>query len=333
MSGDQPSGNKQIVFSAIITCVSILITLVGAEFVLRLKNSDGQNYHIEMWKYSRDLKTRSDEVILGHEHVPSKSATLQNVEIRINERGMRGESLPEISPQQRRIMFLGSSATLGWGVEEDDVMTSDLKDMFSKDGDENVVIMNAGIGNYNAQRYANLFLTKNTDLNPTDIVVNYYVNDAEILEPGGGNMLIRNSELAITFWILANRFLSQNSQGSLLDHYKEIYQEDYQGYKDMYASLAQLADYAKENDIRLYLMMMPEVHDLEDYKYGFIHEKMAKIASDLGYNYIDALDAFGEIKDAQSLWAMPGDPHPNSKAHGIFAQHIYPVLKAGGQEE
>ena len=325
---DQKLTGKHIIFSVIITVVSALIALSAAEIALRIKNSDGKNYHIEMWKYSRDLKQHSDNPVLGHEHIPGKSARLQNVEIRINEHGMRGPEFSAIEENQRRIMFLGSSATLGWGIPEEKTMTSVLKELFHRDGQDNIVVMNAGIGNYNTQRYTELFLTKNTDLKPTDIVVNYYVNDAEVLEQGGGNFLIRNSEIAITFWILANRFLEQNDEGHLLDHYKSIYEDDFKGFQDMHASLAKLAKYAKENNIRLYFMMMPEVHDLKDYQYGFIHEKMKHIAEGLGYTYVDALDAMQSTENTQTLWAMPGDPHPNAKAHEIFASTIYPVLKS-----
>jgi len=321
---------KTLIFSIFLTVFSALIALSVAEVALRIKNSDGQNYHIEMWKYSRDLKKRSDNPDIGHEHIPNKSAKLQNVEVRINSHGMRGDEFPDIKDGQRRIMFLGSSATLGWGVPEEDTMTSVLQEKFKKDGKDNVVVMNAGIGNYNAKRYTELFLTKNTDLNPTDIVVNYYVNDAEVLEAGGGNFFIRNSEIAITFWILANRLLAQNAEGHLLDHYKSIYEDDFEGFQDAKSSLKKLAEYAKEHNIRLYFMMMPEVHDLQNYQYGFVHDKMKKIANDLGYKYVDALSAFQTVEDAQSLWAMPGDPHPNAKAHHIFADVIYPFLKAQG---
>lgn len=318
---------KSVLFTIILASVSVVVTLCFAEVALRIKNSDGKNYHVEMWKYSRDLKQRSDNPVLGHEHIPNRSAKLQNVEIRINDRGMRGEDFPPVEDGQRRIMFLGSSATLGWGIEERETMSAQLAEMFEEEGLNNVTVMNAGIGNYNAKRYVELFLTKNTDLQPTDIVVNYYINDAEVLEAGGGNVLIRNSELALTFWILVNRLMSQNESGHLYEHYKNIYTPDFQGYIDMKKSLEKLAVYAQKNGIRIYFMMMPEVHDLSNYKYNFIHTEMKQIAESLGYIYVDALNPLQQVDNTQSLWAMPGDPHPNALAHKIFAQTLYPVLK------
>ncbi len=307
--------------------MSALVGLGIAEIALRIKNSDGKNYHIEMWKYSRDLKQRASNPDLGHIHLKNKTARLQNVKIRINSRGMRGPEIPEFEDNQRRIMFIGSSATLGWGIPEPDIMTSVLAKKFTVDGIRNVVVMNAGIGNYNAKRYTELFLTQNRDLKPTDIVVNYYVNDAEMLSQGGGNFLIRNSEIALTFWILANRFLSGNAEDQLLTHYKSIYDKNFKGFQEMKSSLAKLAAYGKEHNIKLYLMMMPEVHDLKNYKYDFIHKIMSALATDQGYIYVDTLQDLKSVKQTEQLWAMKGDPHPNAKAHEIFAAAIYKALR------
>jgi len=313
---------KSLVFGIIITAMTLVFCLFAAELLLRVKNSDGKNYHIEMWKYSRDLKQASQNPVLGHEHLPNSQAKLQNVTIRTNKGGMRGAAIAPVKKGQRRILLLGSSATLGWGIAEEETMSSRLQLRFG----ESAVVMNAGIGNYNTKRYVELFLTKNTKVAPTDIIVNYYLNDAEILKPGGGNFLIRNSELAVTFWILFNRFFSETGEGALLNHYKAIYEPEFKGLIEMKQSLKKLADYSKRHNINIILMMMPEVHDLKDYKYKFAHDIMAKTAKTLGYKFVDGLPALKDIKSSQDLWAMPGDPHPNALAHKLFANFIYPFL-------
>ena len=47
-------------------------------------------------------------------------------------------------------------------------------------------IFNAGIGNYNTHRYVTLFEKKLKELKPNLVIINYFVNDAEVLEVGGG---------------------------------------------------------------------------------------------------------------------------------------------------
>src|SRR5262245_10421246 len=133
---------KNVIFSTILLLISVLAALGMAEVVLRVKNSNMQNYDIEMWRYAAELKVRSDNPLLGHEHIPSREAMLQSVTIRTNERGLRGDAVPPPTPGTRRILFLGSSVTLGWGVEESKTVTARLAEKFAADG-EKVEVLNA----------------------------------------------------------------------------------------------------------------------------------------------------------------------------------------------
>ena len=191
--------SRNAIGSVILFTVSLLVSILAAEAVLRFNNSSMKNYNIEMWRYASELKTPSISPELGHEHLKNRSALLQSVDIRLNDWGLRGGPVPPLPPGGRRILFLGGSITLGWGVPEQQTMTARLEQMFQAQG-KPVQVLNAGVGNYNAQRYTENFFRNLKDLKPTDIVIHYFLRDAETLEPGGGNILLRNSELAVTVW-------------------------------------------------------------------------------------------------------------------------------------
>ena len=142
---------KKILLNLVSLFAAVILSLGASEALLRLKNASMKNYDIEMWRYAKELKVRSENPILGHEHVASRSAVLQSVEIRINERGLRGAAVGRLRAGARRILFLGSSVTLGWGVKEEETLTARITAMFRADG-KDVEVLNAGIGNYNAQR-------------------------------------------------------------------------------------------------------------------------------------------------------------------------------------
>jgi hypothetical protein len=190
---------------------------------------------------------------------------------------------------------------------------------------ENVQVLNAGVGNYNTQRYVERFFSNLEDLKPTDIVVQYFLRDAEDLEPGGGNFLLRHSELAVTLWIATHRLFDKSGEHVLEEHYQKVYDPSQRGFVVMQEKLKELADYAKAHGIRIYLAMTPDVHNLIDYKFGYIHDIMREIAVNDGYTYIDLLPAL-RGRPPQELFAMPGDPHPNALGHQLMAEAIFPVI-------
>lgn len=324
MRSARPRGG--LVSTAMVT-LAIVLGLGGGEALVRLKNADMRNYDIEMWRYANELKVASADPALGHEHRHDASAVLQSVSIRTNEWGLRGGPVTQQPPGGRRILALGASITLGWGVPEEQTFTALLQKDLAAAG-ENVQVLNAGIGNYNASRYSRLFLTRLAELAPTDILVHYFLRDAEHLEAGGGSWLLRHSQLAMTLWIAAGRLEARLSGQSLARHYQDVYQPDSQGYREMERALAELAAHARKNGIRLYLAIVPDVHDLNNYQLGFAHRQVAATAERLGYRTLDLLPHFGRLQP-KDVWAMPGDPHPNALGHEIMAKALFPILRLG----
>lgn len=311
-------------FSAILIVFSLVVSLAAGEAVLRLKNRSMTTYDIEMWRYARDLKAQSDDPHLDFDHVKSKSSVLQNVTIRLNEWGLRGGAVEPMPAGGRRVLFLGGSIALGWGVAEEDTVEARLEKRLRAKG-EQAQVLNAGVGNYNTDRYVSRFFKELAGLNPTDIVVHYFLRDAEDLPPGGGNVFLRNSELAVTLWIAFHRLADKSGERSLVDHYRAAYQEQAPGFLLMQSRLKELADYAKARHVRLYLAMTPDVHNLIDYQFTFVHAIMRRIAEADGYTFVDLLPAM-QGRPPQELFAMPGDPHPNALGHQLMADAIFPVV-------
>lgn len=316
------------VVSAVIVVIAIGLGLGTGEALVRMKNADMRNYDIEMWRYAKELKVPSEDPDLGHVHKPQSSAVLQSVSIRTNEWGLRGGPVEPLPVGGRRILVLGASITLGWGVPEEQTFTALLQKDLTEAG-ETVQVLNAGIGNYNAPRYSHLLLTRLKDLKPTDIVVHYFLRDAEHLEAGGGSWLLRNSELAMTLWIALTHLQARFGDHSLVQHYQDVYRADAPGYHEMEKALAAISAYAGQSGIRTYLTIVPDVHNLEDYQLGFAHRQVAALAEKLGYRTLDLLPFFGKLRP-NDVWAMPGDPHPNALGHSIMSKAVFPLLHANG---
>ncbi|MBR0781100.1 SGNH/GDSL hydrolase family protein [Bradyrhizobium iriomotense] len=331
MNNGSPLGQSRVrlfVSGALTVILTLLICTAAAEGLLRLKNASMRNYDIEMWRYSRELKFASELAVLGHEHQPNTRATLQSVDIRTNAWGLRGGAVSETpAPGRRRVLMLGSSIALGWGVPEESVVSSVLQAKFEATG-QDVEILNAGIGNYNTERYVERFLHRLTPLKPTELLVLAFVRDGEPLEQGGGNFLLRNNQLALTVWTVVNRVFGESGEKNLIAHYRRIYAPGSSAVTRMNAEFAKLATYAREHRIRVTLAMVPDIHNLDHYPLQFVHAIFSKTARDNGFAYVDLLPALNGIASSD-IWAMPGDPHPNARGHALMADAIYPVLASG----
>ena len=201
-----------------------------------------------------------------------------------------------------------------------------LERMF-RDRGQTVEVLNAGVGNYNAERYAERYLTELADLDPTDILVHFFLRDAEVLEPGGGNWLMRNSELAVMLWLAAQRTLGSRLAGTAIDRYRALYRDDAPGHRAMLAALDRLAADARAGHRRLFLAMVPDLHSLEHYPLVDVHARMRREAEQRGFVFVDLLPALAGLKP-EEVWAMRGDPHPNALGHRKMAEAVFPVLAA-----
>ena len=298
---------------------TLSIGLLILEIILRIINSDMKNYDIEMWRYSNELKTFHPK--LGHIHKTDASSILQGVEISLNSYGMRSRQIN--TSAERKILFLGSSITLGWGVEQSKTVCGLLQNKFDEI-DGSTEILNSSVGNYNTYRYVNLFFENLKHIQPQEIVVNFFLNDAEILEFGSTNWIIKNSQLAATLWITIKRLKSINN-GSIFEHYNNLFNSDSKGFLKMKNSLNELAIYCRDNHIKAYFVLIPDFHYLENYPFNEIHNKIRKTVMPMGYHYLDLLNSFKGVPFSE-LEIMPGDSHPNKNGHKKYFEEIFKLL-------
>jgi len=310
---------KSIMTNFIMMLVSVCIALLIGEALIVLKNKDMQNYQIEIWRYAKIFKKTSDDPVIGHEHRPNQSAVVESVNIRTNNFGLRGPDINIEASAQRRLLFLGSSMTLGWGVPEDKTLVSVLQRRLGPDFE----VLNAGVANYNTTRYVQLYLKKLAVLRPTDIVIHYYINDAEVLSPARKNWILHNSQFALTLYNLGHELFAKNSAEGMLDFYRKLYQPDSQGFVAMLNALDKLKNHANKNNIQVYFLMTPDFSDIVNYKYGFIHRLMKREAEARNFIYVDPLPVFSDVTDSSSLWATSSDHHANAVAQKRMADYFF----------
>ena len=314
--------------SSALAFASVALSFLALELYVRLVIDDGMNYEIEMWKYATQLKQVSENAKIGHEHRPDRHAQLMGVEVAINATKLRDQDLP--MPKQTgttRILMLGDSITMGWGVEAADTVAELLEvDFNDRHPDRRFEVINAGVGNYNTAMEVAWFMSDGLAYEPDIVVLNYFVNDAEPT-PSRRSGFLRERSAAYVF--LANRIdaaVRQYGGGNWLSYYRGLYTSEAPGWRHAQQQIRELARACQERNITFIIANYPELHRLSPYPFTAVSEALARLASELGVPFVDLLPAVAD-EDPQALWVTPYDAHPNAVANRKFARRLAVALE------
>jgi len=188
-------------------------------------------------------------------------------------------------------------------------------------------ILNLGVGNYNTVQEVNLFIDKGLKYRPDQVVLFYFINDAEPVPqrsrfPGLGRYRI------VTFYwsrlkALRARFADTPS---FEQYYSALYEEGAPGFERSREALLQLRDLCDRHDIDLRVVLLPELHRLDPYAFAEEHALLMRFLEAAGIPAIDLAPAFRDQPDPQALWVARDDAHPNARAHALIAEYTLPFL-------
>ena len=319
--------NKKSFLNILVSLVSLLLIFIIIETGLRIKNKFVIDYDIEMWRYSKDLKVKSNDKQINHVHKKNSSSNLQNVEINLNSKGMRGNEidLQNWQTSDKKILFIGSSITLGWGVSEKMVQNKILERK-AKENNLNWATLNGGIGNYNTERYVKNFLINYKDLKPDVVILQYFINDAEVLDSQDGNFFSRNFHLGVFIWKFLAKIKSDIIQESIYDYYKDVYSHEKKN-QIVKKNLILFKNFCQKNNIRCIVIYTPDlnlIHTIDKLEFAKIYIK--EITSEINMEFFDLTSIFKDFKDKKLTNSEYKDRHPNSFAHNIFANNLYKYL-------
>ena len=315
---------NKIFFNLILILISALISLSCIEFFLIIKAKFIINYDTEMWKYSKLLKTKSENKLINHIHIKNKEAILQNVNIKINSLGLRGneKDISEWNNAHNKILFIGSSITLGWGVEEAKTITKKLEHNLNSHQKNSWKILNGGVGNYNTQRYVVNYFDNYKKLKPNIIVIQYFLNDSEILQNTYGNIFTRNFHLATILWKYISIKKDNLKFSNIYDYYSNFY--EIENFKNTKKYLIMMKNECNKNQIRCIIAYTPDIQFLNDKNFDKFENKIKSLTKQLDYEFVSFTNDLR--KSSLNLKNGYNDNHPNEKAHEIMSQSLYKYL-------
>ena len=294
-----------------------LLALVAGELLLRVSYSGWSNYNTEMWRYATTIKQKTpDNPRLGHEHRPNVSAELYGTEIRTNSLGLREDREFEVPKPdgQKRLLVLGDSITLAWGVDVEDGFCARLdRDL---DGWQ---VINSGVGNYNSSAEAETY-DKLQVLEPDAVMLAFYINDIEKPEYCHG-LICSMTHVSYYYPLLKDRL--GGGSGTYIDYYADWYERESQRLK---ADLDGIMTAAAQREQPMLLVAIPELHSFEDNPFPQVDALLQDVLAT--HPEVAFLDLRPHLvgQDPQSLWVSLEDHHPNAEGHRLFAEAMMPAL-------
>jgi len=279
-----------------------------------------------MWRYAAEIKKPLRYENLPFHHFPYKEGNYYGVNIKTNSMGFRDYEYDIKKPLgKKRIVVLGDSFTLGWGVPFNDLFTKQLERMINQ-YDDRVEVINLGTGNYNSIMEVELFKLKGLILNPDLVILMYFINDAEPIPRRMTAMEYFFKKHSFLFGFLFDRFIKLkiifDRNFDWRQYYRQLYDRESDALRMNKKSLIELCKICREQNIRLLIVNIPELHRLKEYPFAFVTNYIQTLADEEKVPFVDLLSAFADC-DPQSLWVSSEDPHANSKANSIIATEIY----------
>jgi lysophospholipase L1-like esterase len=333
MSASLASNAKPLAFRLIAATLVIVVTLLICEVGFRDYTSVARIYDMEMHKYALNLKRASQLSGLSHEHVPNGKARLMGVDIATNSLGMRSRHEPAaLDANTSRVLMLGNSVTFGWGVPDKGVFTDVAEETLNASANApRTAILNAGIGNVNTRQELVLMNHLLDTVKPQIIVLHYFVDDAEVMEPGKQHWLLRKSHLAAMAYIRYRQaaFAMKPQTGSLGNYYLDLYKPDSAGWRDVQSAVEEMHKICAKKNIKFGILLQPDLHNL---KSDSPQAQALKVAENLfrsqgipchGTSEAMAAAAGG---DGNKLWVAQDDAHPNSLGHKAMGAELASFL-------
>lgn len=299
--------------------IIFLVILAIGEVLIRVYLNYNMAYDIEMTKYAMNLKKDSENPLVGHEHRPNKSMELMDVMVDINSDGLRDKEYPLAKGDKYRIIFLGDSLTFGWGVQENETFASLIEEDLNSNQPTEVI--NFGTGNYNTEQEVNLFIDKGLKYSPDKVVLFYFINDAELTPEKSGLWFLGYSHFISFYWSRINSLMNNLVPSkSFQEYYESLYEQNEQGWINARKAILQLRDICKENGIEFQVVLLPELHDVNNEIFTNVYNNLALFLRDNNIDYLNLAKLFENHPNQIELWVSFDDAHPNNIAHREIAE-------------
>lgn len=329
----KPSGWRRLGKAAVFIIYVAIICFIGGEVAIRVFYDRFSDYNMEMWRYAADLKQPLTIRNLPFHHFPNREGTYYGARIATNSLGFRDREYAAEKPSGvKRILFIGDSFTMGWGVAFTDLYSKRLERLLNASGGAYEVI-NTGAGNYNTVMELELFKWKGLALDPDLVILMFFLNDVEPVPKArsGVTYAVMGHSYFVSFLFdrvtrMRSRFLRTFEWST---YYRDLYSpKNAANLSASAGAVREIAGLCREKGVQLLVVNIPELRELRPYRFGYATDYIRGLAEENGAAFLDLLPALS-VYPPSSLWVSTEDPHANSKANEVIAEAIHAKITGG----
>lgn len=255
--------------------------------------------------------------------------------IRSNAEGMRGPEIPDAAAGCT-VLALGDSYTFGFAVGEDEVWPAVLERRLGELVPGSAPrVLNMAVTGYSTRDEALALRHKGVGYRPDLVVVGYVLNDPETLYPWAAAPLRFH---APAWWQHSNllrlaaqgrRALGIRRTGGSLVRY--LHAPAGEGWASVAAGFADIAALSREHGFRVLVAIFPMVDgpDWGAYPFRDVHQQVARLAVQNGFEVLDLLDAWQRYPVLQVVVSAQ-DVHPNATGHRVTGEAIAAAVARAG---
>ena len=185
---DQHSLLRRVAVPAALAVASLAVALVVAEVLVRRLNPYGISYYKDTNRYLNEAieippdADRPDGRLFHNR--PNAALEFPDFSFRTNALGLRrgaadGDVQLARDPARARVLFLGDSVTLGWGVDDEETWIRRLEREARFVDGRPLECLNAGHLQYNTVQELDWLRTFGVALQPEAVVLTFVVNDLD----------------------------------------------------------------------------------------------------------------------------------------------------------
>lgn len=314
------------------------------------------------WYYPQ-LRYRSDPKLV-FTLVPNQESFTADKPVRINERGLRGGVVPfDRTPGRLRVLFLGDSITFGYGVTDDEVVTTRTSRLLAEAGRPNEVI-NAAVPAYNTAQEVEYYFKEGARYSADWVVLGVCwndVNDKAGVRVGSQGWLLSEGERDPahddSFWESASGYAVRNllkrsralygglnrwralRSGGGVDQHTALQQDVLvgrdtprveAGWRQVEQSIARLSETAGAAGSRVLVVAFPmPILLARSFPNSSYPRRLQDVAQRGGVPLVDLEPVYrARFHGHESLFIAYDGDHPNAAGHELAAREIAERIRA-----